>query len=142
MKVTPFRLASGLGALALIMGIAVLLSSHNQVQSRQLPTIKIDGSSTVYPITNLVASEFNASPLFIYVNLQSAQNKPEVQNFVEFYLNKAPKLVSSVGYIPLSDEGYHLANVHFNRGKVGTVFGGEAQLNLTLGELLRKQATF
>jgi ACR3 family arsenite efflux pump ArsB len=53
-----------------------------------------------------------------------------------------PKLVSSVSYIPLSDEGYHLANVHFNRGKVGTVFGGETQLNLTLGELLRKQATF
>ncbi len=43
---------------------------------------------------------------------------------------------------PLSDEGYHLANVYFNWGKVGTVFGGEAQLNLTLGEFLRKQATF
>jgi phosphate transport system substrate-binding protein len=83
-----------------------------------------------------------ARPLFIYVNFQSAQNKPEVQNFVEFYLDKAPKVVSSVGYIPLSDEGYHLANVHFHRGKVGTVFGGKAQLNLTLGELLRKQATF
>lgn len=83
-----------------------------------------------------------ARPLFIYVNFQSAQNKPEVQNFVEFYLDKAPKLVTSVGYIPLSDEAYHLANVHFNRGKAGTVFGGEAQLNLTLGELLRKQATF
>jgi hypothetical protein len=34
-----------------------------------------------------------------------------------------------------------------NRGtsdesEIGTVFGGQAQLNLTLGELLRKQATF
>lgn len=97
MKVTPFRLASGLGALALIMGIAVLLSSRNQVQSRQLPTIKIDGSSTVYPITNLVASEFNASPLFIYVNLQSAQNKPEVQNFLYLMEATTSLMSTSIG---------------------------------------------
>lgn len=39
-------------------------------------------------------------------------------------------------------QDYYLDNVHFNRGKVGTVFEGEAQLNLTIGELLRKQAKF
>ena len=61
MKITPFRLASGLGVLALVVGITALLSSRGQVQSSQVPTIKIDGSSTVYPITNLIASEFNAS---------------------------------------------------------------------------------
>ncbi len=81
-------------------------------------------------------------PLFIYVNAQSAQNKPAVQNFVEFYIQKAPTTVTSIGYVPLADEAYHLNNVHFNKGKVGTVFEGEAQLNLTLKELLRKQAKF
>ncbi|MDM9385544.1 PstS family phosphate ABC transporter substrate-binding protein [Chlorogloeopsis sp. ULAP01] len=81
-------------------------------------------------------------PLFIYVNAQSAQNKPAVKHFVDFYIENAPKIVSSIGYVPLTEEGYHLAKVHFNRGKVGTVFEGEAQINLTLGELLRKQAKF
>lgn len=81
-------------------------------------------------------------PLFIYVNLRSAQNKPEVKDFVDFYIKKAPTLVSSVGYVPIPAEGYYLDNVHFTRGKVGTVFEGEAQLNLTIGELLRKQAKF
>lgn len=33
-------------------------------------------------------------------------------------------------------------NVHLNNGKVGIVFGGEAQLNLTLAEVLRKQKQF
>jgi phosphate transport system substrate-binding protein len=120
--------------------------AYYEANSNKLKALAVDnGKGAVLPSRKGVErNEYQplARPLFIYVNLQSAQNKPEVQHFVEFYLNKAPKLVSSVGYIPLSDEGYHLANVHFNRGKVGTVFGGEAQLNLTLGELLRKQATF
>lgn len=81
-------------------------------------------------------------PLFIYVNARYAQTKPAVKDFVDFYIKKAPTTVSSVGYVPLPAEGYHLDYVHFNRGKVGTVFAGEAQLNLTIGELLRKQAKF
>ncbi|WP_088240477.1 PstS family phosphate ABC transporter substrate-binding protein [Calothrix rhizosoleniae] len=81
-------------------------------------------------------------PLFIYVNAKSAQNKPAVKNFVDFYISKAGTIVSSVGYVPLTEEGYHLDNVHFTRGKVGTVFAGKTQLDLTLGELLRKRAKF
>ncbi|MBW4683945.1 MAG: PstS family phosphate ABC transporter substrate-binding protein [Komarekiella atlantica HA4396-MV6] len=81
-------------------------------------------------------------PLFIYANFESAQKKRPVKEFVNFYIEKAPKIVSSVGYVPLPNEGYYLDNVHFYNGKVGTVFEGEAQLNLTLGELLRKQAKF
>ena len=61
---------------------------------------------------------------------------------MEFYLKLAPTSVSSVGYIPLPDEAYRLNFVHFHAGKVGTVFAGNEPLNLTLGELLRKQATF
>ena len=83
-----------------------------------------------------------ARPLFIYVNYKSAQSKVELRNFVEFYMKKAPTLVSSVGYIPLPKEGYQLIYLHFYNGKVGTVFGGKAQIDSTIGELLRQQATF
>jgi len=83
-----------------------------------------------------------ARPLFIYVSYNSAQSKVELRNFVEFYMKKAPTLVSSVGYIPLPKEGYQLIYQHFYNGKVGTVFGGKAQLDSTIGELLRQQATF
>lgn len=83
-----------------------------------------------------------ARPLFIYVSYNSAQSKVELRNFVEFYMKKAPTLVSSVGYIPLPKEGYQLIYQHFYNGKVGTVFGGKAQLDSTIGELLRQQASF
>jgi phosphate transport system substrate-binding protein len=81
-------------------------------------------------------------PLFIYVNLRSAQTKPEVKEFVTFYLNKAEQIVKDVNYIPLHPESYHQAEVHFFRGKVGTVFAGQQVQNLTLRELLRKQAQY
>jgi phosphate transport system substrate-binding protein len=81
-------------------------------------------------------------PLFIYVNLRSAQTKPEVKEFVTFYLSKAEQIVKDVNYIPLHPESYHQAGVHFFRGKVGTVFAGQQVQNLTLRELLRKQAQY
>ena len=77
-------------------------------------------------------------PSFIYVNARAAQTNPAVREFVDFYIKKAPTSVSSVGYIPLPADAYRLDYVHFNRGKVGTVYGGENQINLTLGQLLRK----
>lgn len=48
----------------------------------------------------------------------------------------------NVGYIPLTDEHYHLAEVTFYKQEVGTVFDGKADFQLTLEELLRKQAKF
>ncbi|HLO49696.1 MAG TPA: PstS family phosphate ABC transporter substrate-binding protein [Kamptonema sp.] len=81
-------------------------------------------------------------PLFIYVNYTAAQNKAEVREFVQFYMEKAPTLVNSVGYIPLPKEGYKLIYNNFYNGKVGTTFGGEARFDLTIEELLRKEAKF
>jgi phosphate transport system substrate-binding protein len=81
-------------------------------------------------------------PLFIYVNLRSTQIKEEVRDFVTFYLKNAEQIVKSVNYITLHPESYHQAQVHFYKGKVGTVFGGKQAQNLTLRELLRKQAQY
>lgn len=121
------------------------LSYYEDNQS-QLKAVGIDrGKGAVLPSRETVEkAQYNplARPLFIYVNYNSAQNKVELRNFVEFYMKKAPTLVSSVGYIPLPKEGYQLIYQHFYNGKVGTVFGGQAQLDLTIGELLRQQAKF
>lgn len=83
-----------------------------------------------------------ARPLFIYVNARAAQTKPGLRDLVDYYLKNAERIVGTVGYIPLPSEGYRLGQIHFTRGKVGTVFGGQAQFNLTIEALLRKQATF
>ena len=54
-----------------------------------------------------------ARPIFIYVSKASAQ-RPEVADFVRFYLKKAPEIASQVGYVPLSQKAYDKALADFN----------------------------
>jgi phosphate transport system substrate-binding protein len=111
-----------------------------------LKALAIDsGSGAVAPIPeNVVRAQYNplARPLFIYVNFASAQQNPAVREFVQFYLENAPSLVDDVGYVPLPEEGYHIAWVNFQEGEVGTAFDGVPQPNLTIAELLRKTKRF
>ena len=65
-----------------------------------------------------------------------------MRQFIDFYLEQAPELVTEVGYVPLPAEAYNIDKVTFHRGEVGTVFEGQSQFNLTIPELLRKQAQF
>jgi phosphate transport system substrate-binding protein len=44
-------------------------------------------------------------PLFVYVTAESLQ-RPEVQEFVRFYLSEAPTLAADVGYVASPDETY------------------------------------
>ncbi|MCU0545663.1 MAG: PstS family phosphate ABC transporter substrate-binding protein [Oscillatoriaceae cyanobacterium Prado104] len=118
---------------------------YEQNQS-QLKALAIDrGKGPVQPSRETVEkAQYNplARPLFIYVSYNSAQNKSEVRSFVEFYMKQAPTLVGSVGYIPLPKEGYQLIYKNFYNGKVGTVFDGQAQFDLTIAELLKKESKF
>jgi len=75
-------------------------------------------------------------PLFIYVNKKSAE-KPEVREFVDFYLKHAPKLIKQVKYIPLPDRAYRLAEERFSKRVAGTVFGGEAKIGMKIEDLLK-----
>lgn len=121
-------------------------SAYYEENSDKLKAIAVDnGKGAVFPSREAVeTAQYQplSRPLFIYVNAQKAQENPALEEFVEYYLEKAPEIVTQVGYIPLPPEGYHLAKIHFQRGKIGTVFDGKQQLNLTIGELLRKQAQF
>ncbi|MBD0389949.1 MAG: substrate-binding domain-containing protein, partial [Nostoc sp. C3-bin3] len=177
------KLALAFGILAFVSSCTATSNSSTQTQqspnvtqvsdSAKLREIKIDGSSTVYPITQAIAKEFKADaknnaqvqvnfsgtsggfekfcagetdisnasrpilkeemeacnkngvryyefpiafdavlpsreavekvqyqplsrPLFIYANFESAQKKSAVKDFINFYIKKAPTIVSSV----------------------------------------------
>ncbi len=78
-------------------------------------------------------------PLFIYVNAKSLNERPEVKQFVEFYLQNGAKLSRQVGYVPLPDRAYQLAMDRFKAMKTGTAFGGEPEVGVTVEELLRRE---
>ena len=80
-------------------------------------------------------------PIFIYVSKKSV-GKPEVKEFVEFYLKNASKLVKQVKYVSLPAKAYTLGLEHFQKGKVGTVFAGKPEVGVRIEDLLKREAKF
>ena len=78
-------------------------------------------------------------PIFIYVNIKSAE-KPEVRQFIEFYMKNAPALVKEVKFFPLPAQAYTINMEHLNKKKLGTVFGGKSEVGLRIEELLKREA--
>jgi phosphate transport system substrate-binding protein len=78
-------------------------------------------------------------PIFIYVNAK-ALGKPEVKEFVEYYMKHSAQLAREVKYVPLPDSAYVTAWEHVQKGKKGTVFGGVAEVGITIEELLKREA--
>ena len=80
-----------------------------------------------------------ARPIFIYVSTK-ALSKPEVKEFVQYYMTHGAKLSKEVKYVPLPDSAYKTAWEHVLKMKKGTVFGGEAEVGVTIEELLKREA--
>lgn len=57
-------------------------------------------------------------PLFIYVSSKSVE-KPEVVEFVQFYLDKAAELSVDVGYIPMPESDYQAEKAEFEAFRKG-----------------------
>jgi phosphate transport system substrate-binding protein len=76
-------------------------------------------------------------PLFIYVARDQA-DRPEVQAFVEFYLDNAAELSQEVGYIPLPDEAYQPAKKRFQARKTGSVFKG-VEVGVSIEDVLKRE---
>jgi phosphate transport system substrate-binding protein len=78
-------------------------------------------------------------PIFIYVNIKSAE-KPEVREFVEFYMKNAVTLVKEVKFFSLPPQAYSINLEHLSKKKVGTVFGGRPEVGLRIEEVLKREA--
>ena len=78
-------------------------------------------------------------PLFIYVR-KDAVERPEVKEFVNFYMNKTGELSKEVGYITLPQNIAKLAMDRYEKKVAGSVFGGKGhQVGVTLEDLLKKE---
>ncbi len=67
-------------------------------------------------------------PVFIYLNAASL-DKPEVANFVDFYLKNAGPLSSEVGYIPLPQSVYTAAAARVAAREHGTAYHGDNKVS-------------
>lgn len=111
---------------------------------KKLKAVAIDaGKGSVIPSAKTVEDgtyQPLSRPIFIYVNVKSAE-KPEVREFVEFYMKNAVALVKEVKFFSLPAQAYTTNLEHLNKKKVGTVFGGKPEVGLRIEEVLKREAS-
>ena len=116
--------------------------AENQSRLRAVPIVEKPGSAAVSPSeTSVLDASYQplARPLFIYVNAK-AMAKPEVKEFVEYYMKEGARLAKEVKYVPLPLVAYKTNLEHLAKGKKGTVFGGMAEVGVTIEALQAREA--
>jgi phosphate transport system substrate-binding protein len=110
--------------------------------TKKLKAVAVDnGKGAVAPSEKTVLDgsyQPLSRPIYIYVS-KKALAKPEVREFAEFYLKNAPKLVKEVKYVPLPDKVYSVGASRLKSGKVGTAFGGSAEVGVTIDDLVKRE---
>ena len=114
---------------------------ENKDKLKAVPIVNDKGQPVEPSMEAVLKGSYNplARPIFIYVNARSF-GRPEVKEFVEFYMKHGSKLAQEVKYVPLPDSAYRAALEHVQKGKKGTVFGGTAEVGVTIEELLKREA--
>ncbi|MFW6076668.1 MAG: protein sphX, partial [Hyphomicrobiales bacterium] len=65
----------------------------------------------------------------------------DVSNYVDFVLTpeNAIELVAEVGYVPLPEEAFELAQQKVEAGRTGSFFGGESKIGVEIEDLLQAE---
>lgn len=78
-------------------------------------------------------------PLFLYLSTKSAK-RPEVSQFLEYYLASAGTLARQSGYVELPERSYSWAQKRLEGRVSGGLFGeGRVKIGLSIGDLLKLQ---
>jgi phosphate transport system substrate-binding protein len=89
---------------------------ENKGKLKAVPIVNPKGKAVTPSIEAVMAGEYEplARPIFIYVSAK-AMDKPEVKEFVEFYLKEGGKLAKEVKYVPLGAADYKHALENFQQ---------------------------
>jgi phosphate transport system substrate-binding protein len=114
---------------------------ENKDKLKAVPIVNEKGQAVLPSLEAVEQGAYSplARPIFIYVSTRSLA-KPEVRQFVQYYMTHGAALAKEVKYVPLPADAYKTAWEHVQKGKKGTVFGGVAEVGVTIGELLKREA--
>ncbi|MFN0162822.1 MAG: PstS family phosphate ABC transporter substrate-binding protein [Burkholderiales bacterium] len=114
--------------------------AENSKKIRAVPIVEKAGRPAVSPsMETVIAGTYQplSRPIFIYVSLKS-MDKPEIREFVDYYLKNSTKLIREVKYVPLTDADYKHAADNFAKRRTGTAFGGVAEVGVKVSDLLKR----
>jgi phosphate transport system substrate-binding protein len=115
--------------------------SENQDKLKAVPIVNAKGEAVTPSMESVLRGSYNplARPIFIYVS-RKALDRPEVKELAEYYMKHSGKLAREVKYVPLPEEAYRHNLEALAKKTVGTKFGGENKVGLTIEELMKLEA--
>jgi phosphate transport system substrate-binding protein len=114
--------------------------AENRDKLKAVPIVEKAGKPAVEPSEKTVIDgsyQPLSRPIFIYVNAKSL-GKPDVKEFVDFYLKHGAKLSKEVKYVPLPDRIYTAGQERLNKMQKGTVFAGHADVGVKIDDLFSR----
>jgi phosphate transport system substrate-binding protein len=120
----------GLAYLTENEGIVKAVGIEQEDGSCVLPSVETARDASYQPL---------ARPLFMYVNKAHLDENEDVRSYVEFVLTpeNAVELVAEVGYVPLPEQAFELAQKKVEAGRTGTFFGGGSKIGVKIEDLLQ-----
>lgn len=115
----------------------------NQDKLAAVPIVSKKDAPAVLPSAESVKNgtyQPLSRPLFIYVNATAAAFKPEVKDFVDFYLylKSSPNVAKRIKFISLPANEYSAVNKHWKALKPGTGFDGVPEVGVKIEDLLAR----
>lgn len=114
---------------------------ENKGKLKAVPIVGANGKPVLPSMENVINGTYSplARPIFIYVNAKAA-GRPEVKEFIEYYMTHGEKLAKEVKYVPLPTKAYAYNLEHFRKMQKGTKFAGENKVGLTIEDLMKMEA--
>lgn len=79
-------------------------------------------------------------PVFIYANLERLNQRPQIEQFLKFYLREAKRLVPEAKYVAFPDRVYQLAEKRLRDRTTGSLFNGHLPTGFSIEKLLSESS--
>jgi phosphate transport system substrate-binding protein len=123
-------------------GLAYFGFAYYEENASRLRALAIDaGNGPVMPsAANVLNGTYTplSRPIFIYVST-AALRRPQVAQFVQYYVNNAAPAAERVGYVPLPANAYQTYLQRVQRRQAGTAFGGRQAIGITIDQLIARR---
>jgi len=112
----------------------------NADRLRALPIVGAAGIAVAPSVENVQNGSYKplSRPLFVYVNDKQMRANDEIRSFVSFTVSNGLRFVAEAGYIPLPADTYRIVESKLYNHILGTSFGGDLPVGLSIGEALRR----
>jgi phosphate transport system substrate-binding protein len=115
--------------------------AENMNKLKAVAIVNAAGKAVAPAEASVIDGSYNplSRPIFIYVS-EAGYKRPEVKEFVEFFLKEGAQMAKEVKYVPLPAKAYEISADHLKKGKLGTAFGGKNEIGIKIEELLAREA--